>query len=87
MLVHRAIHIALDVDEIEDADHIAATYARGIEAQLNRLGCEGESATVGHPEHDNDGQQVFYLPGDPSFKPDEPQCVYPSDLDTMGRYY
>ena len=87
MLVHRAIHITLDVDEIADADHIAATYARGIEAQLNRLGCIGEAASLASPSVIAEDGQVFLLPLDPDPEPDEPRCVYPSDLDTMGRYY
>lgn len=83
---HRAILVVIDADHPAEADYAAAYLARSIEAQLNRLGCEGESATVGHPEHDNDGQQVFYLEGDPE-QDDEPTCVHPSDLDTTGLYY
>lgn len=86
MLVHRAIHITLDVDEIGDADHIAATYARGIAKHLNRNGCEGEAATVAVPAYIAEDGQAFLLPLDP--EPDrEPPCTYPSDLDPLGIYY
>lgn len=45
-LHYRAVILSFDVDDPADADYLAELVCKQIRPQMNRYGCEGESATA-----------------------------------------
>lgn len=85
----RAILVKLDCESPQEADDAAfAIIETIVDKELNLNGCENESADLAEWNGRTDnGQRVAYYPADPEIDDIEPANTYPSDLDTLGKYY